>query len=75
VIDNSLIDAGLTLLVCSILSFFGVIHSVYPDGRVYFPWELNLELPYHYTIAYFAVAVVCIFVGLLRWFRSRGKKK
>jgi len=58
VIDRQLSKASLTLFVAALLAFFGVIHSVDPDGSVYLPWTLDTRIPIHWAIGYTLIAVM-----------------
>lgn len=49
------------IFVTAIFSFFGVIHSVLPDGSLYLPWKITVEYgptPYTITAAYLILASV-----------------
>ncbi len=52
------------LLVTALFSFFGVIHSVLPEGGLYLPWQIpyNRVGPHPYTItgAYLCLALVIL---------------
>ena len=53
--------ACLYLLICALLSFFGVIHSPYADGRMVLPWlegGVMRQIPFQFTAAYIAAAAV-----------------
>ncbi|MHB2015917.1 MAG: SulP family inorganic anion transporter [Candidatus Xenobia bacterium] len=60
-IDRKLKPAALYVLILAVLTFFGIIHSVTPDGNMYFPWNLpqNLQvIAYQFTAAYLVLAAV-----------------
>lgn len=65
-IDRKLKISALYLVVLAALSFFGVIHSVMPDGNMYLPWTLPEEdlrdVPYQFSVGYLALAAM--FFGL-----------
>ncbi len=60
-IDRHLKMASFYLLICAVLTFFGMIHSAVPDGNMYFPWllpDFARRIPYQFTAAYLAVALL-----------------
>jgi AGZA family xanthine/uracil permease-like MFS transporter len=71
-IDARLRRAVAFLLVAAVLTAFGVIHSVHPQGGIYLPWMLE-GLPrivmLQFAGAYVALAVV---MGLLSLQRDEG---
>lgn len=75
-IDRKGVHAAVTLLICAVLSLFGVIHSILPDGDLYFPWMLDpvavpgLNLPYHWFAAYALFAVIVLALSQTREFRE-----
>ena len=73
-IDNKLKHAAGTLVFTSILTFFGVIHSVDPFGQVYVPWTLNpkCDLPYQWSAAYLVLAVITL-IASLQTIREKGE--
>ncbi len=58
VIDHKLKEAIWYLLVTAALTFFGVIHSVMPNGDIYLPWLTGKNSPYLFTAAYLAFAAI-----------------
>jgi adenine/guanine/hypoxanthine permease len=69
-IDRRIVAASVTLGVCAGLSFFGFIHSVLPTGGAYLPWRVPSSLPYHWAVAYIALAVLFIVLSRTRAFRE-----
>jgi AGZA family xanthine/uracil permease-like MFS transporter len=69
-IDRRTTAAAACLSACAVLSFFGFIHSVTPSGGVYLPWRVGSTLPYHWTIAYFAFAVLIVLLRQTRAFHE-----
>ncbi|MDX2110162.1 MAG: hypothetical protein SFY80_07980 [Verrucomicrobiota bacterium] len=66
-IDRRLRNAALYLAIGGALSFFGIIHSVRPDGGLHALWQLHgmeFSLSSQFTLAYFASALVCIILSL-----------
>lgn len=65
-IDRKLRLSALYLVILAFLTFFGVIHSVMPDGNMYLPWTLPTEdhrdVPYQFAAGYLALAAM--FFGL-----------
>src|SRR5262245_6216972 len=62
-IDRRITAAATTFAVCSVLSFFGFIHSITPSGGIYFPWRPGSTLPYHWAVAYLAFAILIVILG------------
>ncbi|MCL4551324.1 MAG: hypothetical protein M1495_22450 [Bacteroidetes bacterium] len=61
IIDRQLRKASTYLILCAVLTFFGLIHSAMPDGNMYLPWQLPTQLkqiPYQFAIGYLALAVM-----------------
>jgi adenine/guanine/hypoxanthine permease len=61
IIDRQLKKASMFLLICAVLTFFGIIHSAIPDGSMYTPWGLpaNLrQIPYQFTTGYLLLALM-----------------
>ena len=48
--------AALCSAICAVLTLFGIIHSVLPDGGLYFPWWLSSQAHYTLATAYLALA-------------------
>jgi len=75
IIDKKLVKAALMLGICSLFSYFGVMHSVLPSSSVYLPWQLDasslseqsLLIPVGfatgYLIAMFVVITLHVFRG------------
>ncbi len=61
-IDRKLKLSALYLVILAILAFFGVVHSVYPDGNMYLPWKLQEDvlraIPYQFASGYLALAAL-----------------
>lgn len=72
IMDKKLHRAALFLSVASILSLFGIIHSVLDTGSMYLPWSLKemaideriKTLPYEISGAYMLCAAFLVMVGL-----------
>jgi AGZA family xanthine/uracil permease-like MFS transporter len=69
-IDRRLRRSALYLLILSVFTFFGVVHSSSPDGNVYLPWSLAGELeravPYQFSVGYLALAALLLLLSLTR---------
>lgn len=60
-IDRQLKKSAVFFLICAVLTFFGIIHSVIPDGSMYLPWTLpwNMQqIPYQVGAAYLILSVM-----------------
>lgn len=68
VIDHKLNEAIAYLMVTAGLTFFGVIHSVMPNGNLYLPWLIGNSSPYLFTAAY------VVFAAFL-WIMKIGRKE
>jgi adenine/guanine/hypoxanthine permease len=69
-IDRKIPAAAATLAACAVLALFGFIHSITPTGGIYLPWHTGSTLPYHWTAAYLAFAVLILVLGSTAAFRS-----
>ena len=59
-IDRRIAAAAVTLGVCALLSLFGFIHSVLPTGGIYLPWQAGSSMPWHWAVAYLALAAILL---------------
>ncbi len=62
-IDRRLVRSALSLGLLALLTFFGVVHSVSPDGEMYLPWTLApvaRTLALQLTFGYLALAGVLL---------------
>ena len=60
-IDGRLLRASAIALLGAVLTLFGIIHSVIPDGNIYLPWLLDADaqrLMYPFAGAYVALAAM-----------------
>ena len=60
IIDHELRPAAGFLLIGAAGSFFGVIHSPFPDGRLFLPWRVPSLDPIAITVAYLIMAGILI---------------
>jgi AGZA family xanthine/uracil permease-like MFS transporter len=61
-IDRRPARAALWCLVCSVLSHFGLIHSVLPNGPLYLPWRLVSTEPWHIAAAYLVMGLLFVVI-------------
>jgi AGZA family xanthine/uracil permease-like MFS transporter len=59
-IDRRVTAAAAVLGFCAVLAFFGFIHSVLPSGSSYLPWTIGSNLPFHWSVAYVALAAMIL---------------
>lgn len=65
-VDRRIARAAAVLVICSVLSVFGVIHSVLPTGGIYLPWSAAVQgsrTPWQWAAAYLAFAVMIVAFG------------
>jgi AGZA family xanthine/uracil permease-like MFS transporter len=70
-IDRRMRATVIVLAVCSVLSFFGFMHSVLPTGGIYLPWSANLlgsRAPFHWAAGYAALAALILALSRTRGF-------
>ena len=75
-IDRELRSASFYLLLCGVLTFFGVIHSALPEGNLYLPWalpDLARRIPYQFTAAYFVLALVFLALSFTKESRQAAE--
>jgi AGZA family xanthine/uracil permease-like MFS transporter len=66
-IDRRLHRSALYLGILALFTYFGVVHSVSPDGNMYLPWTLAglpRSLAYQVTTAYAALAILLLLLSL-----------
>ncbi len=75
-IDRTLIKASGWCIAAATFTLFGIIHSPFQDGRMFFPWAIgNLPVesrgrsPFELAIAYILLAL--IFFGWGLWYREQ----
>lgn len=56
IIDGRLRRAATLMVVGGVASLFGVMHSPYENGRLFFPWLIETTMPWMLCAAYVAVA-------------------
>jgi AGZA family xanthine/uracil permease-like MFS transporter len=59
-IDRKLPQAAIYLGICAALSLFGAIHSIDPNGGLYWPWTMGDGLPWRFSAGYAAVALILL---------------
>ena len=68
-IDRKIKRAAFYLIICAVLTFFGIIHSAIPDGSMYFPWNLPANaahIPYQFTASYIVLALILFGLSFTR---------
>lgn len=69
-IDRRLRAAAIYLMILAGMAFFGVIHSVYPDGNMYLPWNIPepflRAIPYQFASGYLALALLFVALSFTR---------
>ena len=56
IIDQRMKAAASYMFVTSVLTLFGLIHSVAPHGEIYLPWTVTSPLPCQIALAYLLLA-------------------
>jgi AGZA family xanthine/uracil permease-like MFS transporter len=72
-IDRHLRAAGFYLVLCALLTFFGIIHSAKPDGDMYLPWHLTgmaRHIPFQFTVGYLILAALMFALSYTRGARE-----
>ncbi len=73
-IDRRIFSAAITLAIAALFSFFGLIHSVFPNGDLYIPWSMRetalnqklhlseraFTIPYEFSLAYIFAALALL---------------
>jgi AGZA family xanthine/uracil permease-like MFS transporter len=68
-IDRRLRRSALYVGILAVFTYFGVIHSVSPDGNMYLPWALGglpRSLAYQFTTAYVVLAIMLLLLSLTK---------
>jgi len=68
IIDRRLKRAAGFLGLAALLSLFGVIHSPFPDGQLFFPWQVESTIP---TLLSGAYGLMVIFLLFMTWQKAR----
>jgi AGZA family xanthine/uracil permease-like MFS transporter len=71
IIDRRLRAAAAFFGAGAVLAFFGMIHSPFDDGRIFFPWQIATTLPYSLSAAY---GLMAAFLLAMAW-RERKKER
>ncbi len=69
IIDKRLRSAAAFAGVAGLFTLFGVIHSPYEDGRLFWPWAVESRLPFRFFFAYLVFAGLML---LMDRFQPRG---
>ncbi len=65
-IDRRSGRSALFLAILAVFSFFGIVHSPFPEGNLFLPWDLTgtaQKIPYQFSLAYLACAGLIIFLS------------
>ncbi|MDX9722115.1 MAG: hypothetical protein RBU37_15345 [Myxococcota bacterium] len=62
-IDRRFTRAAIFLAICALFSLFGIIHSVDPSGRLYWPRAIEQRWPWEFALAYGALAIMVLGLG------------
>lgn len=71
IIDRQIVRAAITMTVAAIFSLFGIIHSIFPTGSLYLPWNLDetagtqiieraQNFPFEFAAAYLLSAITLL---------------
>ncbi len=66
IIDRRLLRAAAFFGLAGALALFGVIHSPFEDGRLFFPWGMETTRPFMMAVAYGLMAVFLIGMAVAR---------
>lgn len=62
-IDDKNIDAGIYMFIAGVFSLFGLIHSPFPDGKMFLPWITGEKKPYILFATYLWVGTLTLTLG------------
>lgn len=65
-IDRKLAWASVAFATCGLFTFFGIIHSPFSDGSMFFPWKIQ-DSKLLYTVLQFAFGYLFVAIALLLW--------
>ncbi len=68
--DRKAMPAVLSFVACAVLTAFGVIHSVSPDGGVYWPWAAPDPRVFEWVGGYLIVAATIFALSFSKEFRA-----
>ena len=71
IIDTRLRRAALFFALGGFLALFGVVHSPFEDGRVFFPWKIDGTIHYQLSAAY---GLMALFLALMAYLREERKE-
>ncbi|HMY47374.1 MAG TPA: hypothetical protein PKX74_17980, partial [Leptospiraceae bacterium] len=65
-IEKRFLAASIAMMAAAVFTFFGFMHSVFPDGNVYLPWTIAsqgisgraLAIPYELALCYIIMAAL-----------------
>jgi AGZA family xanthine/uracil permease-like MFS transporter len=68
-INREVRAAAVYVIICALLTYFGLIHSALPDGNLYLPWNLPeaaRRIPNQFATAYLALAALFFALSFVR---------
>ena len=66
IIDRKLRSAAGFLGVAALLSLFGIVHSPFDDGRLFFPWDAGSNVPFTFGAAYMVMAAFLVVMAVVQ---------
>jgi AGZA family xanthine/uracil permease-like MFS transporter len=57
--------AGLYMVLAGVLTLFGFIHSTFPDGRLFLPWQSPSPLTFHIFGAYLSLGLLFYIISYI----------
>ena len=69
IIDHRLKKAAAFLMIACILTLFGVIHSPFQNGQLFFPWDNPPHTTFSLSAAY---GLMAIFLIMMDEYRNRN---
>ncbi len=70
IIDHKLRRAGIFFGIAGVLSLFGIIHSPFVDGRLFFPWQVDTTIPFLLSAGYLGMT---LFLYVMDQIQKKGK--
>ncbi|MFH1452552.1 MAG: hypothetical protein ABIH00_01065 [Armatimonadota bacterium] len=71
-IDRKLIQSAMYLVVTAVFTFFGIIHSSDPTGKMFLPWNAPSNLTYHFAFGYLILAAALIILSFTKSSKETG---
>lgn len=64
IIDRRLKQAAAFLSIAAIFSFFGIIHSPFPNGQLFLPWQITSNMPVLLASAYGMMVIFLLLMAM-----------